>query len=255
MNNGSHGDLGSGLSMTKGIIYYTDFHLDTQIHEICLNQLKKVFSGDDIVSVSLNKSLDLGRNFVIEGERSNTTYIKQIVKSLEESRSDIVYFTEHDVLYNSTHFEGVPSSKEIFCYNTNIWRWDYPQDRAVTYHQLTSLSMLCVYRDWALDHYQKRLKKILDSGFDKEDGIGKMQPIWARALGYEPGTKRRRIGGFSNDVSEKWESKIPNVDIRHNMTLTNPKTHLKDFKHQPIGFKEINLNQIPEWDLKSLFNL
>lgn len=236
----------------KGIIYYTDFHCDSFIREICLAQLKKAFTGD-IISVSLNKPLDLGRNIVMKGERSNTMMIRQILTALEASTADVVFFTEHDVLYNPTHFEFTPPKDNVFYYNLNNWRWDFPKDRAISYNELTSLSQMCVYREWALEHYRKRLKRLIDSGFDKQDGIGNMQPVWVRALGYEPGTKRRRIGGFSDDVSERWRSELPNVDIRHGMTLSNPKTKFTSFKHPPTGWKEVTLDEIPGWDLKGMF--
>lgn len=239
---------------TKGGIYYTDFHVSPDIHWICLQQLKKAFKGE-IVSVSLKQPIDLGKNIVLDLERSNTTMIKQIIVALENLTTDYVFFLEHDLLYSPTHFEFVPDKDNVFYYNINTFRWDYPNNRAITYNELTSLSNMCVNRLWALDHYQKRMKRILDSGWDKEDGIGKMQPVWVRALGYEPGTKRRRIGGFSDDVSEKWKSEIPNVDIRHSTTLTNPKTKLENFKHPPTDFKEIKLSEIPGWDLNKLFNL
>lgn len=240
--------------MKKGIIYYTDFHVDPSIQQVCLEQLKKSFAGET-VSVSLNKPLDLGKNIVLYGERSNTMMIKQIIAGLEALTADIVFFTEHDVLYNFTHFDFTPPKKDIFYYNLNNYRWDFPTDRAIQYDGLTSLSQMSVNRFWALEHYRKRLKKIIDSGWDKLDGIGKLQPVWVRALGYEPGTKRRRIGGFSDDKHERWLSGLPNVDIRHKMTLSRPKTKLQDFKHPPVNWKEVTLDKIPGWDLKKLFNL
>ncbi len=195
----------------------------------------------------------MGQNIVLQGERSNTMYIKQILTALENLNTKYVYFTEHDVLYDKSHFSFTPPENNIFYYNLNIWRWDFPHDRIITYDKLTSLSQMCCNREWALDHYRKRLKRILDSGWDKEDGIGKMQPVWIRALGYEPGTKRRRIGGFSDDVSERWTGPRPNVDIRHSTTLSNPKTRLENFKHQPLNFKEETLGVITNFDLKKLF--
>lgn len=235
-----------------GAIYYTDFHVDPAIHAVCLEQLKRSFLGD-IISVSLNRPLDLGKNVVLNGERSNTMMIRQILTALEASTADIVFFTEHDVLYNHTHFDFIPEKNNVFYYNLNNYRWDFPKDRAISYNELTSLSQMCVYREWALDHYRKRLERLINSGWDKQDGIGNMQPKWVRALGYEPGTKRRKIGGFSDDVSERWRSKLPNVDIRHNMTLSNPKTKLESFKHLPTGWKEVTLDQIPGWDLPTMF--
>jgi len=236
---------------TKCGIYYTDFNLDPKIHSACLKILKEHFPYP-IVSVSLNKPLDLGRNIVVYGERSNTMYNKQILTALEASTEDVVFFLEHDVCYSRTHADFIPPKDNVFYYDLAVWRWDYPKDRIVNYDQLTSLSMMCCNRVWALEHYRKRMKRILDSGWDKDDGIGKMQPVWMRMLGYEPGTKRRKIGGFSDDVSEKWRSAEPTVDIRHSMTLSRPKTRLEEFKHQPTGFREEPLSFIKNFNLKEL---
>lgn len=240
--------------MAQGIIYYSDFSCSEEIHRICLEQLKKSFSGE-VVSATLNKPLDFGKNIVLYGERSNTMMIRQIIAALEASTADYVYYCEHDVLYHPSHFTFIPPKDNVFYYDLAIVRWDYPKDRAITYDNLTSLSMMCCNRKWALEHYHKRLKRLIDSGFDKQDGIGNLQPVWVRALGYEPGTKRRRIGGFSDDVSERWRSEYPNVDIRHGNTLSNPKTKLSQFKHLPTNFQEMKLDDIEGWDLKSMFNL
>lgn len=241
--------------MTKAIIYYSDFHASPEILEVCLRQLKSAWTGD-AVSVTLNKPLDLGKNIVLQGERSNSMFYKQILTALENSTADYIFFCEHDVLYRPEHFEFTPPKDNVFYYNISSWRWEYPNDRLVTWDEMTPLSSMCVNREWALDHYRRRVKRIIDTGCDKEDGIGKMQPVWARALGYEPGTKRRKIGGFSDDVSDKWKSKVPNIDIRHKGCLTNPKTNLHQFKHPPTNFQERTIKDfLPEWDLKSLFNL
>ena len=240
--------------MTIGGIYYSDFNCDPKILEVCLDNLKKVFPHK-IVSVTLNKPLDLGTNIVMQGERSNTMYNRQILTALESLDTDIVFYLEHDVLYSKEHFDFIPRDDKVFYYDLAIFRWEYPNDKVISYDGLTSLSMMCCYRQWALEHYRKRLERILKSGWDKEDGIGKMQPVWMRQIGYEPGTKRRRIGGFSNDVSERWISPNPTVDIRHGKTLSNPKTNLHQFKHPPLGWREEKLSHIKNFNLKELFKL
>ena len=241
-------------SMTKGLIFYTDFNAPQLIQDVCLETLKEASAGLDVVSVSLNKPLGFGRNFVVEGTRSYTTMVKQILKGLEESTADIVFFCEADVLYNKSHFDFVPNHDTVFYYNLNSWRWDYPKDRAIN-HDQTSLSQMCCFRELALDHYRKRLKRIVDEQLDKNDIPGKLQPVWVRALGYEPGTKRRKIGGFSDDVSDRWKSAFPNVDIRHGHTFSHPKIELSHFKHQPPVWREITLKEIPGWELKQLFEM
>lgn len=236
--------------MIKGVIYYSDFHADPKIIEVCQKHLRQSFDGE-IISATLGPS-DFGdKNLVLEGMRSWPTAVRQIVAALKESSADVVFFTEHDVLYNKTHFELTPESDKIFYYNINNWRWDYPDDRIVQYDGLTSLSQMFGYKSLILDHFQKRLDRIEKEGWEIIEG---RQPHWQRALGYEPGTKRRRIGGFSDDTHEKKRSTVPNIDIRHKDTLTSRKTKLEDFKHQPTNFVETTLNNIPGWDLKGILS-
>lgn len=237
---------------TKGVIYYTDNLLDPKIMSICQKQLREAFSGE-IVSVSL-KPMDFGKNIVLENRvRSYPTMCKQILMALEASTADYVFFCEHDVLYHPSHFDFTPIRDDIYYYNVYNWRWRYPTDVAITYKYLTSLSMLCCNRQMAIDHYRERIRVCEETGLDKERG---KEPRWARRWGYEPGTKPIRRGGFSDDKHEKRTSAYPNVDIRHSGTFSHPKTHLEEFKHKPTdSWKEINISDIPGWNLKEMFDL
>jgi hypothetical protein len=157
--------------------------------------------------------------------------VHQIVDCLERSKEKYVFFCEHDVLYNPTHFEFIPPKDDTFYYNCNVWRWDYPKDRYITYDGLVSLSGLCVNRELALDHYHKRIEKIEAMGDEKYD----RDPSWARKWGYEPGPKRP-----FREKADFWRSEKPLIDIRHPKTFTPRKVSLDRFKHQPTGWKETN---------------
>jgi hypothetical protein len=112
------------------------------------------------------------------------------------------------------------------------------------------LSCLCVNREFAIDHYAKRIKKASEDGMSE---IRARPPRTATIWSYEPGTKPKKRGGFSDDKSESWKSEFPNIDIRHNKTFTSIKLDPEDFKKLPANYREINYNQVPGWDLKSLF--
>ena len=88
--------------MTKGIIYYTDNQLREPIFSIVQELIS--LSGLPITSVSL-LPLDFGDNFVLSLKPGYITMIKQIIKALEQSKADLVYFCEHDVLYPPSHFD------------------------------------------------------------------------------------------------------------------------------------------------------
>lgn len=227
--------------MTKSIIYYTDNRLDDEITQKVQRQILE--ANLPIVSCSL-KPINFGKNIVLNLEPSVTTMTRQILVALKAGEAENIFFCEHDVLYHSSHFNFEPAQKDVFYYNTNVWRWDYRSDKVITYDHFRSLSGMCVNREKALEHYEKRLKLILDKGWDKLPG---KNPSWARRIGYEPG-KPIRIGGFSEDVIEEWRGEYPNIDIRHEKTLTPIKMTLESFKHEPTGWQESTIDKLLGWE-------
>lgn len=235
--------------MTHSAIYYTDNGLDPEMLRVCQEQLKQAYSGE-IVSCSL-KPMDFGRNIVVEGVRSYPTYIKQILTALEAATTDVVFFCEHDVIYSPSHFKLLPEKPEVYYYNVNNYRWRWGTDVAVTYDELSSLSGMVCYRETAIKHYKLRMKICVEHELDEQRS---REPRWARRFGYEPGTKPIRRGGITNETSVKWKSEYPNIDIRHKGTFSNPKTFAREFNHLPETFREVNVFDIPGWDLPKLFN-
>ena len=235
-------------TMTKGCIYYTDNRAKEFILEACRGQIKRAWQGK-IISVSL-APVELGQNIVLTGfERSYTTMVRQIIMGLEALDTDVVFFLEHDVLYHPSHFDFWPLKEEVYYYNTNNWRWGIKEDYAITYDNLKSLSQMCAYRKTALKHYQARLKYIEEKGLEKIPG---RDPKWARVMGFEPGTKPRRRGGFSDEESGVWRSAFPNIDVRHRQTYSPPKYRLSDFTHPPQNWRQVKINDIPYWNLREL---
>lgn len=232
----------------KGIIYYTDNRLNEPIFSVVQKQILQ--SGLPIVSVSL-KPINFGTNIVLNLSPSFLTMLKQIVTALEKSQSTHVFFCEHDVLYPASHFDFTPPKDEIFYYNANVWRWKYPDNLAITYDRLISLSGLCVNREFALNHYKSRLAKIEEMNLDEDK---RREPGWARKWGYEPGTKKIKRGGFSDDDFETFSSKDPIIDIRHGKTFSQSKVTLESFVHLPTNWRQTSLDQITGWDFGKLFN-
>lgn len=230
--------------MSKGIIYYTDNRLKEPIFSLVQKQI--LTAKLPVVSVSL-KPINMGKNIVIDLPPGYITMIKQIEKALETSQADYVFFCEHDVLYPKSHFEFTPRRDDIFYYNDNVWRWDYPENRAIRYDRLICLSGLSVNRKFALAHYQKRLKIIEDL---KLTAHKTHEPDWARKWGYEPGTKKIKRGGFSDDDFETWSSPEPIIDIRHGRTFSQSKVTLDSFKHLPTNWQESSLEKITGWNLE-----
>ena len=226
--------------MSKSCIYYTDNNIDEKILSMCQKHIEE--SGLPITSCSL-KPIDFGDNYVLNEERSYPTMVKQILKVLVMSQSKYVFFCEHDVKYHITHFDFTPPRDDVFYYNTNNWRWDYPKDRVIHYDNLISLSMLCCNRELALNYYRNRLNTIESNGLDK---IKSREPQWVRRMGYEPGTKGK------HKYFETWQSEYPNIDIRHSKTFSPPKVKLDKFKKAPVNWQERTLDKIEGWNLWTL---
>ena len=233
----------------KSILYYTDNRLGNPIYSKVQDQLSMVWLP--IVSVSL-KPIKFGQNIVVIGERSYPTMVKQIIAGLKISLTDYVFFCEHDVLYPESHFDFAPPRDDIFYYNENVWRWWFGNDKAIRHERMLPLSVMCANRKFVLDHYLRRQQMIQELGWDE---IRSREPRWARLIGYEPGTKKKKRGGFSDDDFSTWKSEYPVIDIRHKGTFSSPKIHLKDFKHKPKWWKEIPIEEIPGWDLRKMFHL
>jgi hypothetical protein len=238
------------MVMDKSIIYYTDNKLREPI--ISLAQKYITASGLPIVSCSL-RPINFGKNIVLENRlRSYPTMCEQILTALEASKSTYIFFCEHDVLYHPSHFDFIPPKDDIYYYNVNNFRWWLGCPVAITYEELTSLSSLCCNRELAIKHYKHRLELINKWGLDK---IRSREPRWARKFGYEPGTKKMKNGGVSDEDHIKRKSEFPNIDIRHRGTFSAPKITLESFKHQPTNWREERIENIPGWDLKKIFNL
>lgn len=235
--------------MSKDIIYYTDNRLEDPIYSAVQKTLLDVELP--IISSSL-KPINFGDNAIVTGKRGYPTMVRQIISCLERSTAQYVFFCEHDVLYPKSHFDFTPPKDNIFYYNANVWRWKYPEDMAITYDRLISLSGLCANRYYTLAHYNKRLEYIESNKWEDD---AKHEPDWARKMGYEPGTKKKKRGGYTDDNFETWKSDYPMVDIRHSGTFSQPKVTLSSFKHQPTNWTEIKASQIPGWNLKEMFGL
>lgn len=241
------------MNKKAGIIYYTDNRVVEPIFSTVQKILTEIGKEKDlpITCVSLKPTNFGDRRIVLEGrQRSYPTYITQIKMALENAQEDYVFFCENDVLYHKSHFDFIPPKDDIFYYNNNVWRWKLWDFKLITYDKMRPLSCLCVNRLFALEHYKKRLEAVYKLGLNE---FRSREPRMGRVWGYEPGTKARRRGGFSDDVCELWHSAGPNIDIRHNRTFSSIKCDLENFKNKPENWQEIRYDQIPEWDLREVF--
>lgn len=233
----------------KGIIFYTDNQLSLKIAHKVQKQLKSI--GLPIVSSSL-KPMSFGKNIHVPAERGYLTMARQILLALEASDSKYIFFCEHDVLYHPSHFEFTPPRDDVFYYNTNVWKTAWGGDYAVRVDDCKQLSGLCVSREFAIKHFQKRVE-MMENKFGELKGDQREFSNFVRAMGFEPGTHNRkeRVDNYGCD---KWESRSPNVDIRHNSNLTRTRWSPDQFRNKKYAEGWTESTTIPGWgNVKDLF--
>ena len=211
----------------RGIIFYTDNQLKLSIAHAVQSKLKEISAQKDISITSASlKPMNLGKNVHINQERGVETYFTQIVAALEASDADIVYFCEHDVIYHESHFDFIPPSKDKFYYNQNFWR--IREDGFAVHWDANQVSGLVCDRKLALEFYKNRLKEVQEGNFNRS---------------YEP-------GGRDESKYKAFFSPFPNIDVRHQGTLTKSKWSPKDFRDKStcVNWQESDINHIPGWD-------
>lgn len=227
---------------TKGMIYYTDSQLDEKIAKPVREQL---YTISQLMNIPITSSSLKKMNFGVKNvffpslTRGYYAMAKQILGALENSTADIIFFTEHDVLYNPTHFEFTPPDKNTFYYNQNVWYLRL-EDGHTLHYDVNQLSGLCGYREALIVHFRERLARIEKEGF-------------SRHMGFEPFT-HGRVQWENNFKFGMWNSKFPNIDIRYGANSTGMRWNKDQYRNQQllINWQESTIGMINGWDFKSI---
>jgi glycosyltransferase involved in cell wall biosynthesis len=218
---------------TKGILFYTNNRMNMKLAGICRNNLLKM--GLPITSVSL-KPMNFGKNIHFKGESGYLTMFKQILVGLEAMTQNIVFFAEHDVLYDKSHFDFTPTNKNTFYYNGHYWFLRVSDGFAVHY-DASPLSGLVVFREAAIKHFKERIKMIEELG-------DAYKPLH---MGFEPFT-HGRVKWEYNCNFEVFQSKVANIDIAHGANSTWKRWKQEDFIKKPKIWEESTVSNIPGWE-------
>jgi len=235
--------------LTKGIIYYTDGDLDDKIALPVRERLIKIRKEKNltIVTAALKKKLDFGDHNIYfpSLKRGPLTMFKQIVAALEHSTADIIFFCEHDDLYDASHFDFTPKDKNTYYYNVNVWQLRLEDGHCLYYH-CRKLSQCVAYREVLLEHFKKKIKRVEESEKCKDGHFD-------RSIGFEPGGRHIRSGGVDDLPIEDFKSPICNIDIRHEGTYTGSKWKVEQFanRHYRNIAKDTwqEGDSIPDWGL------
>lgn len=216
--------------MTRGILYYTDNRINMKMAKMCRDTIAA--ANLPITSATL-KPTDFGNNIHLPLERSYKTMFKQILAGLEAMTEDVVYFTEHDVLYHPSHFEFIPEDRETFYYSGNYWIVRLTDGFAINY-DVSPLSGLVAYRDILITHFRERIALIEKKGF-------------GYYMGFEPMT-HNRIKWDNFYKFEIFNQKYPNIDLAHGDNLTHKRWSQSQFRKKPTFWNESDYKHIPGWD-------
>jgi len=216
----------------KTIVYYTDNHCDEYILDACRKQLLKCSKLYDIQIISVSqKPLNFGHNIVVPLERSLLSMFRQILKGIESANSDIIFLAEHDVLYSPSHFDFIPTRKDIFYYDRNRWAVCADTGKAVFY-QSNQVSHLCAYKEVMLKHYRRVVELVEKNGFKHEWGFSPPRGL----------PKGERIGKY-----DCYMAKSPSVDVRHSGALTRRRMDKSEFRSERSCRDWTESDSIPSW--------
>ena len=211
----------------RTVVYYTDHHCDQRILETAEAKLRASSDGVPILSVS-QKPMDLGRNIVVNAERSTRTMYEQILAGIEASDTDLVFLAEHDCLYPPEHFAFDPGRQDSFYFNRNQWFLIADTGKAIRYDSRCNATMCC-YRPVFVRWLKRRLRKI--------DKYGGYQGRW----GHTPGAP-----GDNSSIAWEWfETQTPIVNIRHADCLSKIRAKPEDFRSGKRAMTQAS--EIPGW--------
>ena len=220
--------------MTKGLVYYTNNVLDEKIFLACQAQLKRCMEiwKFPIISVS-QRPMDFGQNFVMDKmEKSVISMYKQILKGLEECKTDIIFLCEHDVLYHPSHFDFTPERDDHFYYNRNEWRVSALTGKTVFYEN-NDTSQLSALRKTLMAHIKRAI----------ETNTEHMHASWGTSppSGIPPEEQKGKHYGC-------YKSAVPNVDIReHSNNLSRPRMTVAEFRSEGSRRGWTESDGIPGW--------
>ena len=221
---------------TKGALFYTNRPPAKTIYNAAKKQLKVCIKEKHIVSVT-PEAEDFGKNIVMAPivHVRWLDLFERILTGLEASDAEIIYLTEHDVLYHPSYFAFIPPKKDVFYYNTNVYKVRAEDGHCLYVDDCKQLSGLVAYRELLLEHYRERVRRIRLEGFK-------------RGNGFEPGTRGIKRGGYDNHHAEGFKSEYPNLDIRHGTNATENRWSKDKFRNQKFTEGWTESDTVPGWD-------
>lgn len=238
----------------KTIIFCTENLCPEPLFSAVIKDLKRKAAHIPIISVS-HKPIDLGTNICIgEHRRSWFMLYKQILLGLRLADTTYIGIVEHDCFYTEEHLNYIPPKDDTFYYNENIWLVSYDNvkrpEKFCTYsrygRQRLALSQMVCNRRLYKDAIERRIEYIRkDNSFTKnidhvnEPGVSKLkQKLIDRAHNGSSAYIKHLLPEFIElEQYEVFNTKIPNLDVRHGLNFTGPRNGRQVLKDVPYWGK------------------
>lgn len=184
------------------ILFYSANQISDYFMSNVVSQLKKAVGDTPIVSVT-HKPMKLGKNIVVNMERSVYSIYKQILIGAREAKTKYVATAEDDVLYPPEHFQFRPGEGEL-AYDLNKWSiftWYQPPVFSQRKNRRTMTSLI---------GDRETLIKTLEERYAKYPIRELVPELISRYYWGEPGRFEDHLG-ISKVNTIKYNSTIPSV--------------------------------------------
>jgi hypothetical protein len=210
------------------VIYYTANEISEKFSfSIRKNLAGVVGDSDDLITVS-KKSMDYGKNIVVDLPRHHLSIYRQALLGVKAARTKYIALVEDDVLYTAEHFKYRPAPG-VFAYNMSVWSiYTWVTPAIFSYKDRRNLSQLICERELFIEAMEERFVKYPD---DTKTPIRN----WA-----EPGKYESNLG-VTERKSEKFYTDIPNVAFSHETALS----YLNLGKRKKLG--NLRVTALPHW--------
>jgi len=238
----------------KTVIYITDNKLEEKIDILCRKNILDSIGDLPLISVS-QKPIDFGDNICVgELPRSSLSINIQMMEALKVVKTKYIAIAEHDCLYTPEHFAFIPPN-DNFWYNDNVWVVQYYSEHSPENNGTFSFfknrkanSQLTCNTEQMIKATQDRIDIMSEPVWMKRYPTGRigevgdmkhdhaMRLLRFNDIKHMRGVLEKYIDDYQG---ENWESKIPNVDIRHKDNFTkNRRGSKRRFELPPWGTLE-----------------
>jgi len=212
--------------MSNTIIYLTDHSLDEKLNKLCQKILLREAREIPIISVS-QRPIEFGKNICVgEIGRSWLSLYKQLKAGIDNVETENIVICEHDCIYTYEHLSFSPPKDNTVYYNNNTWLVQYDSKDKFEYNGMFSfmprryaMSQLVANKEFMRIDTDLRLRVLMD----QTDDISVIRAQQWAATGRSMSIGFLIQHKLPDHPHQRFTTKIPSLDIRHNDNFTGSK--------------------------------